>query len=376
MDHEKIGKFLRELRKEKKLSQYQLEEKTNISRTLINKIENGKSSLTLVNALFFCDFYDIDMSELIAGKRKNKNNQKYIDEAVYEVIRENNKLKKRIRYIIMTFMILVLFILLSFFVNFYCSVKVYKVSLLSNSVSVNNGFVFKTKDRIYFYLDNDYPYLDDDINCVTLFYKLKNKRQDILSQSNLSSIFFVDYNGYGEYVDFKKLDDIMDNMYIEVSFLDGTREEIKIDFTIDYVNNQIFARKYKSIAENIEDVVENKDDYNKSHLYDKVRMIYEKYKDKDGFTKIEYDNREYQISSFEEMLNMSFKMGKKEYELAYVGFNSEFFQFSKLDEGNEAKQVYSINYRTKECQYGKCETYENDIQLFEKVIDLILESDE
>ena len=372
MNNEKTGKFLKKLREEKNLSQNQLGEKTNISRSLINKIENGKSPLTLTNALFFCEFYGIEMSELIAGKRKNKDNKKDIDEAVYKVVGENNKLKKKLKYCAMTFVLLLLFLLLSFFINFYCSVKVYNIELSSPSIDLTTGLFFRTKDRVYFYLENEYSILEDDVSEVTLFYKLDDKRQDVVIQDNLKTIYFVDYNGYGEYVDFKKIDDIMKNMYLELTFTNGEVEEIKLDFSKDYVNNKIFGEMTNPISDDLGQE-NNIDDNPKSELFNKVQKVYEKYKDNDGVTRIKYNNKEYQISSMDGMLHMSFKEGKREYEFEYVGLYSEFFYFSEFQESSELREIYEMNYGAKKCQRGNCETYENDIKLFEKIVDLILE---
>jgi len=65
------GQFLKKLRLEKGLTQEEEADKIHVDRTLINKIENDKATLTKYNMKLFCDFFDISEVEIIAGERIN-----------------------------------------------------------------------------------------------------------------------------------------------------------------------------------------------------------------------------------------------------------------------------------------------------------------
>lgn len=75
MDQEKIGKFISEVRKEKKLTQKQLAEKLEITDRAVSKWENGKSmpDLSLLKPL--CNILDITINELLCGEHISSKNE-------------------------------------------------------------------------------------------------------------------------------------------------------------------------------------------------------------------------------------------------------------------------------------------------------------
>ncbi len=70
MDQKKIGLFLKELRKEKKLTQEQLAEHLNMSDRTISRWETGTTLPDLSVLVELADFYDVDIREIIDGERK------------------------------------------------------------------------------------------------------------------------------------------------------------------------------------------------------------------------------------------------------------------------------------------------------------------
>ena len=72
MDQEKIGKFIFELRKEKKMTQQELADKIGVTDREISKWENGRGmpDLSLMKPL--CDVLGITLNELISGERIEK----------------------------------------------------------------------------------------------------------------------------------------------------------------------------------------------------------------------------------------------------------------------------------------------------------------
>lgn len=72
MNTEKTGAFLRELRKEKNLTQEQLAEKMNVASRTVSRWETGSNMPDLDILIELADFYDLDIQELIDGERKNK----------------------------------------------------------------------------------------------------------------------------------------------------------------------------------------------------------------------------------------------------------------------------------------------------------------
>lgn len=84
MDNEKFGNFIKELRKEKGITQKELGEKLNITDKAISKWERGLSfpDITMLNLL--AEFFEVDVSELLNGEKGNKKDidiEKVVNEA-------------------------------------------------------------------------------------------------------------------------------------------------------------------------------------------------------------------------------------------------------------------------------------------------------
>ena len=73
MDQIKIGAFLKELRKEKNLTQEQLAEKLNVSSRTVSRWETGSNMPDIGMLVEIADFYDVSIPEIICGERKSEN---------------------------------------------------------------------------------------------------------------------------------------------------------------------------------------------------------------------------------------------------------------------------------------------------------------
>ena len=70
MDAIKIGEFLRELRKEKNLTQQELAEKFMVSNRTISRWETGTNMPDISLLVEIADFFEVDIREIIIGERK------------------------------------------------------------------------------------------------------------------------------------------------------------------------------------------------------------------------------------------------------------------------------------------------------------------
>ena len=92
MDQEKIGKFILELRKDKKMTQQELADKIGVTDRAISKWENGRGmpDISLMKPL--CEILDITLNELISGEKIDKKEyQKKSDENIFKTIKYTNK---------------------------------------------------------------------------------------------------------------------------------------------------------------------------------------------------------------------------------------------------------------------------------------------
>lgn len=72
IDQVKIGGFLRELRKEKGLTQEALAEKFGVSSRSVSRWENGNTMPELSILVDLADYYEVDIREIIDGERKSE----------------------------------------------------------------------------------------------------------------------------------------------------------------------------------------------------------------------------------------------------------------------------------------------------------------
>ena len=103
MDQQKIGRFLKDLRKEKNLTQEQLAEQFQISRRTVSRWETGSNLPDLDILIEMADYYDVDLRELLDGERKSEKMNKELEETVLKVAdysnEEKQKLTKRMHWL-------------------------------------------------------------------------------------------------------------------------------------------------------------------------------------------------------------------------------------------------------------------------------------
>lgn len=118
MDQEKIGKFIFELRKEKKMTQQELADKIGVTDRAISKWENGRGmpDLSLMKPL--CDVLGITLNELISGERiEKKELQKKSEENILKTINYSNKKTKFFKIFLGCLITIFLLLVLMFVVD-------------------------------------------------------------------------------------------------------------------------------------------------------------------------------------------------------------------------------------------------------------------
>lgn len=101
MDQKKVGSFLRELRKEKQLTQEQLAERFGETNRSVSRWETGSNMPDLSILVELADFYDVDIRDIIDGERKGEDMNKEEKERLQLVAdyaeTEKNTLLMRLR---------------------------------------------------------------------------------------------------------------------------------------------------------------------------------------------------------------------------------------------------------------------------------------
>ena len=95
MDQKKIGGFLKELRKEKGLTQEQLAELMYVSDRTVSRWETGSNLPSLDILIRISDYYNVELSEILDGERKSGKMNKELEETVLKVADYSNDEKMK-----------------------------------------------------------------------------------------------------------------------------------------------------------------------------------------------------------------------------------------------------------------------------------------
>lgn len=85
MNQKQIGLFLKELRKQKGLTQGQLAEMLGVSDRSVSRWENGNNMPDLSILVELADYYEIDIREIIDGERKGENMNRELKDTLLKV---------------------------------------------------------------------------------------------------------------------------------------------------------------------------------------------------------------------------------------------------------------------------------------------------
>ena len=116
MDQEKIGKFIKKLRKDNNLTQDELAKKLGVTYQAVSKWENGKSIPDIAILKTVSELFNVNIDELLEGSVKN-----------------NKKLNKKI-FIPIT--VLFSTINSTFFIPAKVSILIFSFFIISNSTTI------------------------------------------------------------------------------------------------------------------------------------------------------------------------------------------------------------------------------------------------
>ena len=105
MDVKKIGLFLKELRKEKHITQEELAEKLGVSNRTVSRWETGSNMPDFDVLIELSDFYGVEIKEILEGEKKEKECSNSKEELLL-IADYNNQQKKKL-----TVMIRILFLI-------------------------------------------------------------------------------------------------------------------------------------------------------------------------------------------------------------------------------------------------------------------------
>ena len=99
MNQQKIGSFLKELRKEKGLTQEQFSEIMNVSGRTVSRWETGSNMPDLDILVMISEYYNVELKELLNGERESGKMDKDMKETVLKAADYSNDEKMRMNSI-------------------------------------------------------------------------------------------------------------------------------------------------------------------------------------------------------------------------------------------------------------------------------------
>ena len=175
MNQEKIGKFIAEIRKEKKLTQEELATKLGITKNAVSKWERGISMMDMSLLIPVCDILEVSITELLNGERiDNESLKEQTEKAIKNTIDFTDRKMRfsKIKSSIITIIILVLLISFGYFGYKFYLINKYTFDRPTNVEQVLKGINNKSEIKII------KRTLNEDEYFITDNFKIRNDFKD------------------------------------------------------------------------------------------------------------------------------------------------------------------------------------------------------
>ena len=242
MNQIKIGKFIAECRKKQNLTQIQLAEKLNITDRAVSKWERGMSlpDISLLQEL--SDILNINVTELLDGKRSEKkkiDSDDILNTLKYTEIKTMEKHKNNINLIMLSLIVFISLILIIFNlkINYYFYLK-YNYNIQDINVGENDiPSISNIENKINKIRNDQGIYSDDDYKIIINFLEQMCTNTNFEKESKILSKTYFEFDEiYDLYNDRDML--FYDNIY---NILKDNKQIEKININIDKYNQKASA---------------------------------------------------------------------------------------------------------------------------------------
>ena len=194
MNQEKIGKFIAQKRKEKKLTQEELAEMLNVNSRSISRWENGKClpDISLYNSI--CEILGVTINELLSGEKIDKREyQDKFEQNIIDVVSDIETKNKIIRKTNIIILFIVVFIISLFIFNFLFKNIYLKRDYKKNLVNVSyiNNIIELEVPNLG---DLKYAYFNYNNECLVFTTYYENIESIIMKHKNFSDFIGYDMN--------------------------------------------------------------------------------------------------------------------------------------------------------------------------------------
>ncbi len=352
MNQEKIGKYICELRKKNNLTQTELSRLIPTNRTSISKWERGVNLPDIDSLLKLSQIFNVSINDILNGSKINTENRKELKHIVRNLYKKDKKNKPIIKILIIIVLLIAFSFFVFYFINTYKQTKIYKITASGENVQYVDGLFVYTKNKIYFNMGN--PITTEKIKHIKLYYVDVNNKKNYIYERDDYNIFIEDYYGYDEYFDTKNISQILNNLYIEVQ-LENSEELIKVNFSQDYINNNLFFKKSKSITNDV--TIEKQNYINLDYI---EQLIANKFTKQDNNYIYENENENYVYFTDDGYLIYSTINNNTIAENISYDFKTKSLTYNNY----ETSVNFSYTNNKLSCLQGSCDNYEVIIENF------------
>lgn len=360
INSKKTGNFIFELRKEKHMTQEELSKLIPISRQAVSKWERGETIPDSATLLKLSEIFNVSINEILYGEKILKNDNELNEKILLNIYEDRNITKRKIKFMFLALLLLLIAFLLYYFITSYKSIKIYTISTSNSEISNVEGLFIKTNSKLYLKFDDiNFNEHKAKIKKITLYYIDEFGKEILICSTFENNIKLIDYIGYNEYFDISKIDYIIENMFVRFEFENKNEEIVKLIFTEDYTNNKLFLFNKKSIGINIalNDAKNESDDLI-------IKLIKNNFnKTKNGYEYKDIKNNNEINAIFKNEILIINVTNDKYIEEWQYNFNNKLIIY---DYSDNHKLGFTIYYKNNSyiCLIGSCVNYEANLQKF------------
>lgn len=317
MSDNKRGKFLQQLRVEKKLTQKEVGDILHYSDKAVSNWEKGKTLPNNPETLMkLSELYGISLEELLYGERKNSTNSQKISNNMETVYQNNYKSFKKVLNLVFFLSLIIIIISMLFIYFVFIKGKILSYTIQGDSehfVIAKSTMLFTGKINVLNF-NKVMAKNEEKINYIELYYLDDKKEKKMIFKGPNDDYYIEEMQGYGEY----DLEELKDNdIFVDIRYDSSADETIKLVKEQNFINNNIFGRKAKKISD---DTIHNED----SATDEFIQFLI-----KEGFTE---EGQEYE---------------KQTSKLRFVyspGMN-EIYLYNRLEKVHEKIELYLDKYK-------------------------------
>lgn len=107
--------------------------------------------------------------------------------------------------------------------------------------------MFVSKEKFFISIPKVSSINNDEINYKKVYYLDNKNEKHLIFEGNSDVLNYSENNGYNKSINFKDLDNIISNLYIDIYYEDNI-DTVKINLFLTYSNDNLFTKKVKSIS--------------------------------------------------------------------------------------------------------------------------------